>query len=191
LNCGREGTYFCEDCQACVEISEDDFCLCEKPKLIAEIGKCKNCQAKELDGLYFAVSYQNKIIKRLIKQFSSEPYIKELAGPLTNLIITYFLLSKKSEKSWKNKILVPFPLPKKEMKRIGFSPAEEIAKHLSNAMKIPCLNIAEKEGLKDKNILLVNDIYTDGKGMNEAARILKEAGAIKVEGITIARELID
>ena len=213
LGCEKEGTYFCEDCKACLEISEDNFCLCENPKRLTEEGKCSNCQLKELNGLYFTVSYQNKLIKKLIHQFKYEPYIKELAEPLANLIITHFLLLDKSNQIWKGKILVPIPLSKGKLKERGFNQAEEIAKNLSNFLKIPLCNclvkiketpsqvdLSEKERrenikrvfeieeeAKDKRILLVDDVYTTGTTMNEAAKVLKEAGAKEVWGVVIAR----
>ena len=202
LGCNREGTYFCEDCQACLEISEDNFCLCQNPQRLTKAGKCKKCQHKELDGLYSAVPYQNKLVKKLIHQFKEEPFIKELAEPLTDLIITHFLLSKKSEETWKGKILIPLPLSKKEIKRRGFNPVEEITKNLSKILGIPYLTncliktkeafvIREKEKLKGKKILLVNDSYTTGMIMNKAAKSLKEVDVREVEGIVIARGSID
>lgn len=219
LGCGQEGTYFCEDCQACLEISEENFCLCENPKRLIEAGKCRNCQPKKLDSLYFAGAYQNKLIKKLIHQFKYEPFIKELAGPLTDLIITHFLLLKKSEETWKGKILIPIPLFKRNLKRRGFNQAEEITKNLAKILEIPSSNclvkiketpsqtelsgrereknikgtfsVKNKELIKNRKVILVDDIYTTGATMNEAAKILKEAGAKEVEGIVVARGSID
>jgi len=213
LGCEKEGTYFCEDCKACLEISEDNFCLCKSPKRLTEGGKCNNCQPKELNGLYFTVSYRNKLIKKLIRQFKYEPYIKELAEPLTSLIITHFLLLDKGNQIRKGKILVPIPLSKRRLRERGFNQAEEIAKNLSKFLEIPLCNCLVKiketpsqvdlskkerrenvkgvfeidEEAKDKRILLVDDVYTTGTTMNEAAKVLKEAGAKEVWGVVIAR----
>ncbi|MDP8230718.1 MAG: ComF family protein [Candidatus Gorgyraea atricola] len=41
--------------------------------------------------------------------------------------------------------------------------------------------------IKDKNMLLVDDLFTTGSTVNECARILKEAGSRQVEIITLAR----
>jgi len=226
FGCGREGTYLCKDCQSCLEISEDIFCLCEKPKLIkisdsSEIrGKCNACHSKNLDGLFFPLSYQNKLIKELIHQFKYEPFVKELAKPLTELIIAHFFLLG-NKKVWENKILIPIPLGKKKLKWRGFNQAEEIAKELSHKLRIPllteCLKKAKrtisqtelskeerKENIKgaflaknthlikNKKILLVDDVYTTGATMEEAAKVLKQAGAKEVWGVVVAREpLID
>ena len=87
LGCQKEGTYLCQDCQACLDISESYFCLCPQPKRLTKVGKCEICKDKSLDGIYSAVSYQNQLVKKLIKYFKEEPYLKELADPLSDLII--------------------------------------------------------------------------------------------------------
>ena len=194
LGCNREGNYLCEDCKSCIDISEGYFCLCKIPKRLTEAGKCERCKHKELNGIYSAVSYQNRLAQKLIRQFRDEPYVKELAGPLADLIISHFLLLDKDNQFWKGKILVPIPLSKREFKKRGFNPAEEIAKNLSKILKIPlipnCLiKTKEREKTKDKKILLVNDIYTTGAIMEKTAKIFKEAGAKEVWGIVIARGL--
>lgn len=47
--------------------------------------------------------------------------------------------------------------------------------------------IYDNEKVKEKTILLVDDVCTTGATLNECARILKEAGAKKVIGFVIAR----
>jgi len=42
--------------------------------------------------------------------------------------------------------------------------------------------------IKEKKIFLVDDVYTTGATMEEAARVLKKAGAKEVWGVVIARE---
>ncbi len=41
--------------------------------------------------------------------------------------------------------------------------------------------------VKDKNILLFDDIYTTGTTLRQAAKLLKEAGAAEVSSLTLAR----
>jgi competence protein ComFC len=213
--CQREGSYLCEDCLATLDILENDFCLCENASRLPRAGKCVNCQKKYLDGLYFAVSYKNNLIKTLIHQFKYEPYIKELATSLALLIITHFNLMQKTF-SGENFILVPVPLAKKKLRMRGFNQSEEIANELSKNIKLPflanCLqkeketpsqmeltkeereknlkgvfSVLGKEKISGKIILLVDDVYTTGATMEECAKVLKHAGAREVWGVAVAR----
>jgi len=227
FNCGREGSYLCEDCQSLLEISRYQYCLCQKPNRLSRGGKCKKCHSKKLGGLYFALDYQNPLIKKLIQKFKYEPLIKELAETLSLLIITHFqLLDNKpnffspvregKSSNGANFILIPIPLNEKRLKWRGFNQAEEIGKELSKFLKVPLvsncllrvkntypqveLTLEErKENVKGificqnqkeifgKKILLVDDVYTTGATMEEAAWVLKESGAKEVWGIVVAR----
>lgn len=48
--------------------------------------------------------------------------------------------------------------------------------------------VSQKTGLKNKNILLVDDVATTGATLLECARVLKAAGVRKVSAIVIARQ---
>ena len=237
LSCQKEGTYLCQDCQHLLEISEYNYCLCEKnpvkifsnqvnDQTIRQAhGKCSSCQDKKLDGLYFALPYKEKTLtKKLIRNFKYKPYIKELAKPLAKILIEHFILTKKNINDvWENSVLIPVPLYIKKQKSRGYNQSEELAKELSKILKIPVisdclikikntesqmkLKKAEREKnllnaftitkncatsevaqFKNKKIFLVDDVYTTGATMQECAKVLKNAGAKQVWGITIARE---
>ena len=47
--------------------------------------------------------------------------------------------------------------------------------------------VLDKVVIKDKTILLIDDIYTTGSTLNECAKILKKHGATRVIGLTLAR----
>jgi len=47
--------------------------------------------------------------------------------------------------------------------------------------------VKNKEEIKGRKILLVDDVYTTGSTMEESARLLKEAGAREVWGVVVAR----
>lgn len=216
FNCQKEGSYLCPDCQATMDILENDFCLCENASRLPQAGKCFLCRKKYLNGLYFAVSYKNKLAKKLIHQLKYEPYIKELSTTLASLIITHFDLIQKGF-TGENFILIPVPLTKKKLKTRGYNQSEEIAKELSKKLGIPlagdCLTkqketrsqmelkkeerasnlkdafaVLAAEKISGKKILLVDDVYTTGATLEECAKTLKRTGAIEVWGITVARE---
>ena len=47
--------------------------------------------------------------------------------------------------------------------------------------------VARTEEVKGKNVLLVDDLYTTGATVRECARVLRRAGAARVEVLTVAR----
>lgn len=214
--CQREGNYFCQDCQGTIEVNEHFYCLCQEPIRLPKLGKCRKCQKKELSGLYFGTAYQNNLIKKLIQNFKYEPFIKELKGVLTGFITASLALTREDKDFFADFLLIPIPLDKKRIRWRGFNQAEEIAKELSGFLNIPLLNdvliktkttlpqvelsgsnreenikgvfsINKAEEVKGKKILLIDDIYTTGATMEEAAKILKQGGAKQVFGVVVAR----
>ncbi len=223
LGCNKEGNYLCQDCKSTLEISEYNYCLCNKNPLRLFVGnrrgKCSRCQDKKLSGLYFALPYKEKsLTRKLIRQFKYEPYIKNLAEVLAGLLIEHFVLTgNNTQDIWQNSALIAVPLDKGKLKSRGYNQAEELAKELSKILEIslisknlvktrktlPQIELSAKEReenlknaflvekaaeIKDKKIFLVDDVYTTGATMEECARIIKEAGAKTVWGISIARE---
>jgi len=225
IGCHREGTYLCEDCFSLIEIIENQYCpFCYPPKIVPDGKTCSTCRkSKYLTGLYFSTSYQNPLVKKMIWLYKYH-FIKELSQPLTSLIITHFqILSKKpefyDEKKKREFILIPIPLSKKQLKARGFNQTEEIARRISQLLKISLLTnvfvkvketqpqtklkgkerknnikgaffVKNSNLIKERKVLLVDDVFTTGATMEEAAKILKKAGAKEVWGITIAREEI-
>ena len=49
-------------------------------------------------------------------------------------------------------------------------------------------SLTEKQSVKNKNVILVDDIYTTGATLEECAKILKQAGAKNVLGLVIAKD---
>lgn len=215
FGCQREGAYLCQDCQSVLEISNSSYCLCQKPQRLPLPGKCQKCQNKNLEGLYFAVPYQNNLIKKLIHSFKYEPFVKEISEDLASAILSHLRLIEKQEKDFKEFLLTPMPLHHKKTKWRGFNQSYEIAKHLGRWLNIPIIQpiirtketisqveleeqerkenlkgafkIENSEPIFNRKILLIDDVYTTGSTMEEAARILKKAGAKEIWGIVAAR----
>jgi len=199
FGCQREGSYLCQDCRATLEISDVH----------------QKYETKYLSDLYHPCNYQKLLIKKLIQNFKYEPFIKELAKPLSSLIIDHFQLIEE-RRNFSEFVLIPIPLEKRKLKWRGFNQAEELSKELSKLLNIPVSNNVlvkiketqpqvelgdrERRGnikgvfsirngnlIDNKNVLLIDDVYTTGSTMEEAARVLREAGAKEIIGIVIAR----
>lgn len=116
-----------------------------------------------------------------------------------------------------NPLLVPVPLHDRRLNWRGFNQAELLAKNLSDMYHISCDNsilnkitdskhqadiktreerlnniknsFALKNGqlIKNKTIVLVDDICTTGATLNECTKVLKSGGAKRIIGFVIAR----
>jgi len=188
FSCKREGDYLCQDCQALLNIS----------------GFHRPSPIQNLDDLYWACDYKNHLIGKLIRNFKYEPFVRELGKNLCSLIVAHLQLAD-NKPDFSEFTLIPVPLHRKRLKWRGFNQAEELAKGLTDFLKIPLLltdlnRVKEtKEGvenaficqnletIKGKKILLVDDFYLTGATMAECAKALRKAGAEKIIGIVVAR----
>lgn len=85
--------------------------------------------------------------------------------------------------------LMSLPVSVKLLKRMrGTNPLKTLdpAERKRNLRKAFAVEDEERELLKGKRVLLIDDIYTTGSTMDEAAKILKGAGAEKVFYLTIS-----
>jgi ComF family protein len=211
INCGKEGSYLCEDCFSLIEINPFEYCLCEK---LGKRSKCENCKDRHLDKIMSATNFNNKIIRETIHKFKYG-CLEGLSAPLALLILNHLqIINCEIDKSF---VIIPVPMHIKKKRKRGFNQSEEIAKIISEATRLPlstalvkiketkpqmelnreerieniknCFEVKNKEEIKNKTILLLDDVYTTGMTMNECAIILKESGAKEVWGLTVSREI--
>ncbi len=113
----------------------------------------------------------------------------------------------------------PIPLHFNKMKERGFDQAFLIARQVARVLKLPlaggllrrikatssqatltraerarnikgAFEVSRPDLLAGKNILLVDDVFTTGATVNEAAKILKKEGAAKVYVFTLGRVVV-
>ena len=114
-------------------------------------------------------------------------------------------------------VVIPIPLPQKRLRTRGYNQAELTALGLLRNAKIEtgllralerkytkpqtemknyetrqkniagCFSLTDENLIAEKNIILIDDVYTSGSTLKEAARVLKAAGAKKILGLTILR----
>ncbi len=127
FGCKKEGGYLCEDCKSIINISQ----VHQKYKM------------ESIYDLYFATEYKNSLIRNLIQRFKYEPFVKEIAISLSDLIIDHLKLLDTPPLFFKEEsdfVLIPVPLEKKKLKWRGFNQAEEIGKIVSKFLGIPLFN---------------------------------------------------
>lgn len=188
--------------------------VCEKPEeVLCEHCLKKISVCGYIDKNIFAAGfYSDPTLKKAIK-FLKYKNIKSLSEPLANLI--YSRLANKN--SFKNWVIIPIPLSSKRFKQRGFNQSELIAKNLSDKLSVKLetnvlykkfhtesqvktknreerlknlkgsFEIKNPELIKNKNIILIDDVYTTGATTSEAKRALRRARPKKIMVLVVAK----
>lgn len=111
-------------------------------------------------------------------------------------------------------LVIPIPLPRRRERWRGFNQAEKLARPLAEHFdyelnrnlkrqthSAPQSSLGEREraqnikdvfawrglSLKNRSVILIDDVATTGATLNEAGQILREAGAAQVYGLVLAK----
>ena len=202
-------------CGICGKINQEGLCNKCKVKL-QELEESSiiniNLENKYFHDLIYIFKYEGLIRKLILDyKFHEKPY-------MYISIVAFILKNKTIyEKLQSYDTIIPVPISKKRMKERGYNQSLLIAKKISKDVKIPlqtnCLfktkNIIEqsklnkeqrkeniqnvyklknKEILKNKRILLIDDIYTTGSTVNECSKILQQGMPKKIDVLVLAKD---
>jgi ComF family protein len=139
--------------------------------------------------------------------------LRALAVPLAGMLQEYLIASPLDID-----VLVPVPLHRKRLRERGYNQARLLAKELGKLINIPVVddvlirlrhtppqartaNIEERthniadafacrgNGLRDRRVLLLDDVATSGTTLDACATVLKASGVTSVWGLVMAREI--
>ena len=145
------------------------------------------------------------------------PEIADCLNPIFKKYLAWLVKDKKIDILTDNPLLIPVPLHYRRLNLRGFNQAEIIAKKISEILLCefkpeilskksaspPQADIEDRKQrleniknifkinlpseIKNRNIILIDDICTTGATLNETTRILKDNGAKKIIGFVVAR----
>lgn len=215
LGCGAVGSYICYSCSKKIEPFERRVCLfCDKASLNG-LTHDRCLQRLNVDGIVSIFKYNPmmwKIVKNIKYRLAREIF-EEL---VKNIKPQYMEMIIKMKRIFSKALIQPIPLTRKRINARGFNQAVLVSEFLSSVLGLETADylIRKKDGtpqaelvsrleryqnirgvfslrpgsrIEDKNIILVDDVITSGATINEAARVLKKAGAGKVYAISLAR----
>lgn len=214
IGCSKYGQVLCFDCAAKIETVKTTICpLCGKISLNGQY--CSKCAKKEnifATGIIVAAHYESGPLKQVIYDFKYSGVI-DLADILSELIFDQV----KNRFNLKNVVIVPVPLTAKRKNTRGYNQSQLLARNLSKKLGISggdalkrtretksqvglsrderLLNLqnaftCQDAELVDKKIVfLIDDVTTTGATINECAKALKDAGAKKIWGVVVARNI--
>lgn len=212
LGCGKAGILICPSCQSSLPILAPPLCpLCGRPQLSGIL--CPSCirwQA-EIDGIRSPFRFDG-VTRQAIHQLKYRN-LRTLATPLARLLNNYL-----AGHPVPGDVLVPVPLHPKRLKERGYNQSALLASELGKLTNLPimedCLvrrqhtspqaktatveerrsNVSEafvcrSDGLRNRQVILIDDVATSGATLNACAQALKASGATSVWGLVMAREI--
>lgn len=177
------------------------------------VEKCLYCQGKNFlfDRNISFIEYGDLSKLMVFKlKYSGKTYMAKIIAN----IMADRLQESNSDLVGRMDIVTYVPLNKKRMEARGFNQAEKIGTYISSLLGLPMVGLVDrvkntdklhglssqerrrvlknsfliKEEMKDlivnKNILLVDDVFTTGSTVDEMAKVLKLAGAQEVVSLT-------
>lgn len=196
-------------CGICGKIGEGYIC----EKCYKEIEKYlyNNGEVEQIN-IFYLFHYKDIIRNKMISyKFNDKSYLHQMFYEI-------LIKSKKACEFTKNyDIIIPVPMYRRKKAKRGYNQSELIARkvaknfHISINTKIllktkntpmqsslgkedriknvqSVYKVENQEKIKDKNVLLVDDIYTTGATVKECKRMLQLAGAKKVGIMIIAKD---
>ena len=199
LGCDRAGQLVCPRCYQGISITSDALPVA----------------LPYLRGVFVATSLNQKLVEKIIYQFKYH-LVKDL-GLYLQQILTDFLSQKINNHYLLDiDLIIPVPLSKKKFLSRGFNQSDILARGvsakfgwvvLSDAVyRRHCLKsqvdlgyrerlknvqgvfkVKERNLIRGKKILIIDDVLTTGSTVSELAKVLKQAGAREVWGLVLAR----
>ncbi len=198
----------CSDCMEKLPFAKGHRCLCCGVPLADESDYCNRCQYER--GAFVKnrspLVYEGETKKMIYSlKFAKKKYLAETLGAL---MADEFL-----DCDMKADIIVFVPMTESEQKKRGFNQSELLANEVGKRLNIPGLPALVKikdtkaqkelqgkdrasnlegafacvfEQVKNRTILLVDDIFTTGATANECAKTLLKAKAREVNVLTAA-----
>jgi competence protein ComFC len=212
VGCDDFGSYLCSNCVNLLKAIDTPICpMCTKPFVSGKTHpKCQ--KPLGFDGLV-AVFEHKYPTRRLISKLKYK-FITDLYDDLTEILLSFTDFSSISDGAW---LVVGVPLHKSRLNWRGFNQADELGKKLAqacgwefetnvllrtkkvkNQMELKRSDRLQNvkgifakgkniNRIKNKNVLLVDDVWTTGATMRECTKVLKRNGASKVWGLVVAR----
>lgn len=213
LGCHRLGTYICPQCEKKLAYIQRDICIyCQRPSYLGYTHLfCR--QKNGVDGCLSLFHYNN-FMKKIIKSVKYR-FATKILTELFTIIRPQQLIKLNIYKDL-SPTLVPIPLHPTRLKERGFNQAsilcdyfqsytcyltEELLQrhkytHAQAQLKQlqeryhnmhNAFSVKESTHIKDKNIIVVDDVLTTGATTKEAVTVLKKSGAAQVYVLTLVR----
>ena len=211
-------TYLCEECYTKLPIIQGKVCLkCGEP-LFSEAKYCLRCKTTQFSFTHaYSFGAYAENLKDLIHdfKFNNKPYLSKCFASMLNTTYVLNILPKH-----KIDCVTYVPLHFQRMKERGYNQSELLAHDFCKLSGLPfyknllikvkatktqasldmkdrktnlknAFEVTYKQIIKNKTILLIDDIFTTGSSCEECATELIKAGAYEVIVLTVAHTVLN
>lgn len=214
LNSYQKTLPLCSNCFNTIEFNHPPFCQkCSRHLSDAHQTLCGDCLRKDFRFDYaFSPCFYNETMRKLLHIFK---YGNKTSLRHCFIEIVFSFLKNRPVSLDSIDLVIPIPLHPVRLRERGYNQSSLLAeglaqklelpicrqnliraRHTQNQARVPPKNrftniegafrIKHPAKIKDKSVLLVDDLLTSGTTVSEAARVLKEAGARRVDVLTLA-----
>ena len=200
----------CADCEADLICNEPSCSICAEPLMAATTAQCGACIKRKprFDHVICAFRYAYPLdhLIRGLKYRNAVSYARVLGDLLATRV--------RREDEKLPELMIPVPLATGRFQERGYNQALELGRRLERQLRVPMRTdvivrtreTPEQAGLDQKrrrknirgafeavstfaarHIAIVDDVVTTGSTANEVAKVLKRAGARRVEVWAVAR----
>ncbi len=209
-------TYICPECFTQIRFIEEPYCLkCGRPLKSSENRICKDCQKERryFKRIYSMGPYQG-VLREAILLLKYER-VKALIPLLGELLLKYCQENLKMDDF---DLILPVPLFRSKERDREFNQAEAFARIIGRHYSLPLSHgdllrirdtrsmsslspeerrrnvknafiVRKEKEIRNKRILLIDDICTTAATVDECSKVLLTAGAREVTVLTLARTI--
>ncbi len=210
FSCSKESNVLCVSCSARVFDERPDVCyLCNNPTVDARV--CKACANNtDVSHVWMAGAYDG-IVKRLIRAYKFER-VRAAYVPLVDAMLDALPYLDQPI------VVVHIPTAAVRVRQRGYDHARLLAREIarrkgwrhqdvlrrrhnlrqvgaSRSQRLDQANAAFElrapHRVQGAHVLLVDDVTTSGATLTAAARLLKQAGAARIDAITAAKHTLE
>lgn len=200
----------CEKCISKLPFNNGHICYKCGTSIVGSGSYCLSCKDTQKDYEFARAPFiYSGAIKTLIYR------LKYSSGKYLAPYLSEFILSEFIKTDWQIDLVVPVPLYIKREKRRGFNQAELLSVTFNSVLNLPiskdnlvrvkntptqtkltkkerktnlhkAFKVLDKKEFKNKNILLIDDVFTTGATNDECSKALIAAGAKNIYVLTLA-----